>query len=107
MSESAQIEIPAKFAVDSRQHVQIELRGDARGIVIGGMQQRAFLDHIGSEQQSISRLQRPTDRLQQSAGFIRLEVTDTRPYIKDELPPACTAQSRQPMGIIAHQRLYR
>ena len=40
MAEAVEIEIGAELAVDAAQQIEIELRGDAGGVVIGGVEDR-------------------------------------------------------------------
>ena len=78
MSESVQIERPAKLAVDSDQQVLVERGGDAKRVVVGQLKLPLILDEVGAEQQQITRLQDVTNSSQKGQRRRRVEVADVR-----------------------------
>ena len=69
-------EVGAELAIDHIQHVAVELRGDALGIVIGGLEHGAVLDEIGPEQERVIATQERRDLAQQRPPRLRHEVAD-------------------------------
>ena len=53
--EGVDVEVGAELAVDDVQDVAVERRGDARGVVVGGLDDRRVLDEVGAEQQAVAR----------------------------------------------------
>ena len=44
VAKGTQIEVGAELAVDASEQIQVELRGDALGVVVGGIEPRRVLD---------------------------------------------------------------
>ena len=65
VTERAQVEIGAELAIDAREEVQVELRGDALRVVVGGVQPRRILLEIDPDQEPAARARPPRAR---SAG---------------------------------------
>src|SRR5262245_46644094 len=57
MVESQEIEIAIELAIDARQKIQVERRGEAERIVVRVDHERDRLLQVGSQQQIIARLQ--------------------------------------------------
>lgn len=50
--EAIETEIACQLAVDARQKIEVERRGDACAVVVGGVQDRGILLEVGAQQQS-------------------------------------------------------
>ena len=55
--EGVEVEVGVQLAVDHRQQVAVERRGDAGGVVVGGLEHGRVLDQVGAEQQPVLRAQ--------------------------------------------------
>ena len=58
------------------QHVAVELRGDALGVVVGGLQHVRVLDEIGAHQQVVAGSQQAGDLAQKTAAAAGREIAD-------------------------------
>ena len=65
-SNSVGVEVGAELAVDHVQHVAVELRRDARRVVVRGLEDARVLDEVGAEQQVVDA--RPQQRARRGAG---------------------------------------
>ena len=54
MLEGVEVEVGAELAVEDREHVLVELGGDALGVVVGGLEAAAVLDQVGAEQEVVA-----------------------------------------------------
>src|SRR5438128_4301560 len=76
--EGGNVEIAAKLAVDADQNVEVESRGDARGVVIGIVKHPLVLleidadDHLRAFTQNLARAAQEAER------FVRLEIAERR-----------------------------
>ena len=90
-ARSRQIEIAAELAIDARQQVEIELRGDALGVVIGGIQDRRRPSPDRRRRSAPRR--RPRMRAgatHERARLMRLEIADGR--ARERSPRAACAR---------------
>ena len=55
MLERGEIEIGAELAVDAGEQIEIELRGDAVGVVIGAIEDVGRLDEIDADDEQLRR----------------------------------------------------
>ena len=54
MTERAQIEVAAQFAVDAEQHIQIERRAHAERVVVGQRQVALGFHEIGADEERVA-----------------------------------------------------
>ena len=78
MLEGGKIEIGAELAIDARQQIEIEFRGHAFGIVVGGTENLGVLDQIDADDEDRARAQRVGGMAQEFRRFMRLEIADGR-----------------------------
>src|SRR3569832_1213761 len=76
MAEGREVEIGIQLTVDPRQQVQVELRGDALAVIVGGMQARRGFLEIDADQQPAFRADDVGDAPQQIAGLAGIEIAD-------------------------------
>src|SRR5215471_9019579 len=76
MLEGIKIKVGFELAVQPRQDILIELRGDALGIVVSRQQNLRALGKVGAKQQGIARAQALPDAAQDAYRTVRLEVAD-------------------------------
>ena len=70
--EGVDVEVGAELAVDDVQDVAVELGGDARRVVVGGLEHRRVLDEVGAQQEVVvARAQQARARRAGSAGGCR------------------------------------
>src|ERR1700683_4884304 len=85
MGECGEVEIAAQFAVDAAQHIEIETRGDAGAIVIGLIQYALVFFEIDADHYLRAVAQNAAGAAQESAGFMRLEISQRRSRKKTDL----------------------
>ncbi len=78
VAERVAIEVGTQLAIDAREQVEIELRGHARGIVIGGVEYLGVLDEIDADDEGCPRAQHAPGVPQERGRVLRLEVADGR-----------------------------
>jgi hypothetical protein len=76
--ETFEIEVAAELAIDARQNVEIELRRDAGGVVIGGIEDGAVLRQVDAHDEDRSRAEGAAGIAQERARLVRLEIADGR-----------------------------
>ena len=74
--EGVELEGAAQFAVDTHQQIKVELRGDARRVVVGSIEHFHRLDQIGADDQRRARAQDAGGIAQEGRRFVRLEIAD-------------------------------
>ena len=79
------VEIAAQFAVDADQHIEIEARGDAGGIVVGLIQHALVLFEIDADHHLRIFSQNVAGAAQETAGLMRFEIPQRRPREKSHL----------------------
>src|SRR5271168_1079136 len=85
MDERADVEIAAEFAVDPVQHIEIEARRDAGGVVIGIIKGALVFLEIDADHHSPPFAQNRARALEESAGFARFEIAKRRTREKADL----------------------
>jgi hypothetical protein len=103
--EPVGIEVGTELAIDDAQDVAIELRREARRVVVRGLQRRRRLDQIDAEQQRVAGLQARCDGAQEPLIRGRLEVADRAAEVGDQPTPA-DRQRRQPFLEVGHQAIH-
>ena len=82
---AGEVKIAAELAVDAHQHIEIEARGDAGGIVVGVVENALVLlevdadDHLRAAAQNVAR------GAQEGGRFMRLEIAERRSREKPDL----------------------
>ena len=104
--ERVEVEVGVEFAVHHGEHVLVELRGHARGVVVGPHQAVGVLDQVGAEQQGVTRLQAVGQRGEELGARPGGEVADGR--AEERRPaavptcgilPRCSSKSPQTASI--------
>ncbi len=85
VTEVADFERRAEQAIDVRQHVAVEERGDAERVVVGGLEPRPVLVRVDADQQAAARPRRAPrrNRAQERGRVRRREVADRRAGIEE------------------------
>src|SRR5215467_12174892 len=78
MVEALEIEISVELVIDAREQVEVELRGEAGLVVVGGVKDTRVLHQIDSDDQGGVTSQHAPGVAQERAGFLRLEIADGR-----------------------------
>src|SRR5262245_54815574 len=78
MAEGANVEIAAKLAIDAREQIEIEARGDALGVVVGGVEDRRILHQVDADDQGCAGTQHVGGVLHESGSVMRLKIADGR-----------------------------
>src|SRR5262249_17490252 len=78
VTKAVEVEIRAKLAVNPRQQVEVELRGDASRIVISRVENSDILDQVDSDDKGGTRSEHARRMLQKSRGLLRVEIADGR-----------------------------
>src|SRR5579864_277780 len=78
MNEGADVEVTAELAVDPVQHIEIETRGDAGGVVIGVVECPLVLLEIDADHHAGAFAQNGARALEEFAGLARLEIAKCR-----------------------------
>src|SRR5450759_4966601 len=76
MLETVELESGADLAIDAHQQIEIELGGDALGVVIGGVENVRRLDQIGADDQRRARPKNMRGIAQELRRLKRLEIAD-------------------------------
>src|ERR1700722_10163698 len=76
------VEIAGELAVDAGQQVEIETRGDAGGIVVGGVERPFVLFEIDTDQHLRTAPQNTAGAAQEAAGLTRFEIAERRAWKK-------------------------
>ena len=76
MAEAVEIEIGRQLAVDPAQQVEVELRGDALGVVVGGVQPLRILFQVDTDQHRAAAARELPRALQENQRFRRGQVAD-------------------------------
>ena len=72
-------EVGPQVAVEDVEHVPVELRGDAGGVVVGGDQAVAVLHHVGAEQERVTGVHQRGQAVEEGRALVRCEVADRAP----------------------------
>ena len=88
MLESREIEITPELAVDARQQIEVELRGDAGRVVVRGIQDLRLLLQIDANDQNAGRPENSAGMPQEGVGLVRLEIADRRAREKTHMGQA-------------------
>ena len=80
MLEGGKIEIGAELAIDAGQQIEIEFRGHALGIVIGGTQNLDVLDEIDADDENCPAAECVGGVAQKLCRLVRLEIADGRSW---------------------------
>src|SRR5438309_10719299 len=102
MGEGIQVKAAAEFTIDARQHVLVEERGDAPGVIVSGVEYGGVLDEIEADKQRVSGLKRAAHVAEKSPGFLRLEIADGGPEKEHQLAPGQRFEVGQMMGVVGH-----
>src|ERR1700694_6331562 len=86
VNERTNVEIAAQFTVDAMEHIEIEARRDARGIVICVIQHTLILLQIDANHHPRAFPQDAPGAATEGAGFVRLEISKPRPRKTPDLP---------------------
>ena len=103
-----EVEVPEQLAVDARQEVLVERRGDPHRIVVGTHDQRLGLDQVGRQEQAVVGLELGAHAAQERLARRAVEVADGRAEDQDEQllsrRPAVGhgGQPVQVLGLVAH-----
>src|ERR687895_925255 len=76
MLEGVEIDIGPQLAVDARQQVEVELRGDPGRVVVGGVKDGGVLDEIGADDEHRGGPEQARRLREEPASFLRLEIAD-------------------------------
>src|SRR6266550_2910811 len=76
MAELVDIEVSRELAIDAREQVEVELRGYACGIVIGGVENVGVLDEVNANDEGRAGAQYAPGVAQERCRILRLEVAD-------------------------------
>src|ERR1700686_5629086 len=74
MSELAQIKVSTKFAIGSRQQVEIESSRHSEFVVVGAEQLRCRFFQVCSQEQRVARLKNASDRTQKLHACGSIEI---------------------------------
>src|SRR5438270_13996369 len=85
MPELGQIESGAQFAIDAREEIQIERRGDAGGIVVGGDERMRVPLQIDADHEAALRSQRARHAGEALPRLRRRQTADRRARAKANL----------------------
>src|ERR1700689_3062279 len=78
MDERADVEIATEFAIDPVQHIEIEARGNAGGVVIGVIKGALVFLQIDTDHHPRVFAQNRASAFQERAGFTRFEIAKRR-----------------------------
>src|SRR5215813_1509515 len=78
MTERVEIEVGSELAVDARKQVEVEFRGDTRGVVVGSVEDARVLDEVDTDDQRGLGAQHAAGMAKESAGVMRFEIADGR-----------------------------
>ncbi len=107
MLERGQIEIRAEFAIDARQQIEIEFRGHARGIIIGGTEDLGVLDQIDADDEDRAGAQHGAGMAQKFRRLMRFEIADGRAREKADPRQLCDRRRKlKGLGEIGDQRMH-
>ncbi len=93
VAEAAQVEIAAQLAVDAREQVQVERRGDAARVVVGRVQDVGVLLQVDADQHRALRPDLGTRHAQEGLRLRRRQVADGR---AGKIDHAATGNARAP-----------
>src|SRR5664280_88516 len=82
--ERIELEGGAELAIDAHQQIEIELGGDALGVVIGGVEHVHRFDEIGADDQRRARPKNMRGVAQKRRRLARLEIADGRAREKSD-----------------------
>ena len=91
--EARRVEIAVEIGVDDVQHVAVELRGHAGGVVVGGLERRPVLDQVGADQEPVVGPEHRAHAAQERAPLAAVEVAERAAEEGDQPPPAVRAQA--------------
>ena len=77
-SKRGEIELGAELAVDARQQIEIELRGDALRVVVGLLQDLRVLHQIDADDEGRAAAEDAAGVAQERRRLVRLEIADGR-----------------------------
>ena len=78
MLERAQIEVRVHVAIEAREDVEVELRGHARGVVVGGIERGRALAAIDAKHQRTTLADGTSHAAEEDGGLHWVEVADGR-----------------------------
>src|SRR5437016_3466226 len=78
VTETREIEVSVELAIDARKQVEVEPGGNARGVVVGRIEDARILYEIDPDDQGRAPAQDASAMAQEGAGFMRLEIADGR-----------------------------
>ena len=87
--KAGEVEIAAELAVDAHQHIEVEARGDAGGIVIGVIQHALVLFEVDADDHLRAFAEDLAGAAQEGAGFMRLEIAERRSREEADLRHVC------------------
>ena len=93
-----------ELAIEARQHVEVEPRRHAGGVVIGRAEQPRRLRQVGTEQEGVARFQAATHPRQQRARLGGLVVADVRAEKDDQPALGRPLGEHQILGIARQDR---
>ena len=86
VAEAIYLEIPLELAVDPMQQVQVELRGDALGIRVRGIEGGLVFLQVHADQQDAARSHRFARMPEERDRFGRREIADGGARKENHLP---------------------
>ena len=78
MDEAIELEVAFQLAIDPRQQVAVERRGDAERVVIGEQQLPLGLEKVGAEEQVVAWVERLSHGPEERLAPRRIEIADVR-----------------------------
>ena len=82
--EAPQVEVTAELAIDAREQIQIEGRGHALCIVIGGVQHIGIFLEIDADDHGAARPDLAAGHLEERVRLLRREIADGRAWEVDD-----------------------
>src|SRR5262249_20661035 len=73
-----ELEIAVELAIDARKQIEIELRGQAGGVIVSGVEDAGVLHQVDPDDQRCAASQHAPGVTQERGGFVRLEIADGR-----------------------------
>ncbi len=101
--ESVEVEVGAQLAVQHRQHVLVELGGDAAGVVVGGLEAFPSLDQVGAEQEPVLGAHQLREAGEELVAGVRIEVADRAAEEGDEAAAVAVGDALEVVLEVADQ----
>ena len=106
--EGVEVEVGAELAVEHREHVLVELGGDAAGVVVGGLEPRSVLDQVGAEQEAGPRGPSALAiRARNSRRWLRVEVADRAAEEGDQAAAVAVGDALEVVLEVADEAAHR